>query len=260
MALAPVFFSGQVEKNGLLKNSILAFIVFCAASSAAYLFNDIRDLDSDRTDSRKRARPLASGAVNSRTYCILIAACLFVCVSLCAALPWGVAGMAAAYLAGMALYTVLLKRIWFIGLVVISLGMIARLFAGAAAIDICVSPWVLPCTFFLTAYIVSGKRIYDSGRNGSKLQASVRPVFLMCGLATLGFYIVYTLYDVTMIKYHTHWMFLTSVPVCAGLVRYYLIAKSGKSNREHLESIIMDPVIAASLLLWWAGFLSVIYL
>ena len=259
MVLAPVFFSGRISDARLLCISVLSFCVFCAASSASYLLNDLADIKIDRADPRKKLRPLAAGEITPRIQKIMILIAAVAAVAGCAALPVGVAGMVGAYWVGMVLYTYLLKRIWPLGITIISLGMIARVFAGASAIDICVSPWVLPCVFFLTFYVVLGKRVYDSSNNGGKLPAYMKAVFYLCGLIIVLVYAFYSFYDVTMIKYHSHWIFLTTIPVAVGIWRYSKIVFNKIAIKEHLQAVVSDPLTAACLGVWFILFLSIIY-
>lgn len=259
LVLAPVFFSGKAADAKLIAISAGAFVVFCAAASAGYLFNDIFDADADRADKRKKLRPLAAGLISAETQWKLAGCAMIAAAAGSAALPKGVGICAALYLAAMALYSVFMKRFWPAGAALISLGMIIRIFAGASAIDVCVSRWVLPCTFFLTAFVVSGKRIYDTGRNGDKLPALIKPVFISTGLAALGFYIFYSLSGGKMVQYHTRWLFATAVPVAAGLIRYMRLVFSGAGEKEHFQAIVSDWIIIASLAAWWGAFLLIIY-
>ena len=239
--------------------SALAFCVFCAASSAAYLFNDFMDAEADRGDPRKKLRPFASGRTSKKLQFILIASCIVAACAGCFFLPVTAFIWLSAYWAGMFIYSIGLKRIWPAGIGIISFGMIARVFAGAAALGLEVSPWVLPCVFLLTFYVVAGKRIFDARLKGDAFPQGIKTAFAFCGAATFFIYTYYTRYDATMLKYHTHWLIVTAAPVALGLAEYARLVLIAPARREHLEAVVLDPAIAASLAAWWIAFLIVIY-
>ena len=255
MVPAAAFFSGRMDQAGSVLSAAAAFVVFCLAASAVYLFNDMVDLAADRAHERKRLRPLASGDISPAEQRILLAVCAAGAASGVLYLPWPVMAMAGAYTVLMAVYSLVLKRWWHLGAAAIGMGMLARIFAGAEAVDVCVSQWVLPCTFFLTCYVVLGKRIYD-GEGGAPL---MRAVFAACGLATVICYAAYCLYDTTLIKYQTRWIVLTAAPVAAGLWRYARFVKQPREQREHLQALLTDPVTAVCLAAWLLIFSIIIY-
>lgn len=258
LVLAPAFFSGGMGDTANLKKSGLAFLAFCAAASAVYIFNDLMDKNADAGHARKRLRPYASGALARRDMIVLLIAAAGLAAVPCAALPRGVAFMIAAYAAAMILYTVFFKRCWWAGALCISGGMLARVFAGAAAIDVCVSRWVLPCTFLLTCYVVLGKRLYDT--DAETHTPAFRFVFHACGAAALACYAVYCLYDATMLKYDSRWVIVSALPAGAALWRYARAMPRPSPDREHLQAIVSDPVIAACIALWFAVFAVIIYI
>lgn len=260
LVLAPLFFTGHLGHAGPLWREALAFGVFCAASSAVYLFNDWWDAPADREDERKRNRPYAGGRVPERVYWGLMAACAAAAAAGCVFLPWGVGGMVVAYAMGMALYTVLVKQWGAAGAVIIALGMIARVFAGAAAIGVCVSAWVLPCTFFLTCYVVAGKRLFDAaGRQQPGPDRSLEPLFFVFGAITLACYLFYAFTDVTILKYESQWVALSAAPVASGLWRYAAVVRRPPRGAEHFEAVLTDPVMAMSLCSWLVVFAAIIY-
>lgn len=260
LVLAPLFFTGRIADRALLAREALAFAVFCAAASAVYLFNDWRDAPADRAHERKKNRAYASGRMSARTLWVLLGLCLGLAAAGCAFLPPGVALMAAAYMLGMVLYSLLLKRWLAAGAMIVALGMIARIFAGAEAIGACVSAWVIPCTFFLTCFVIAGKRIYDAapdaaGNGGERLVAA----FAACGAVTLACYVFYCFTDVTIQKYESRWVVLSASPVALGLWRYAHIVRRAPRRAEHFQAALCDPVMACALCVWLGVFAAIIY-
>ena len=271
LVLAPLFFSGKLIEPAVAVRALLAFGVFCAVSSAVYAFNDYMDAERDRSHEFKKDRPYASGRLSAAALGAIIAVCLLLAATGCLALPWGVAGMAGAYVAGMTLYSLVLKRVQVIGVVIIALGMLARIFAGAVAIDVCVSSWVLPCTFFLACYVVTGKRIFDAGpRGGGKPREKGEGrrekgegvlFFWFSGAAALCYYIFYSFNHEAIMKFGTRWLELTAAPVALGLWRYSrIVTARNRPKREHFQTLLLDPVIIFSLALWVGCFFFIVYL
>lgn len=260
LVLAPLFFTGRMSDRGFVVREALAFAVFCAAASAVYLFNDLRDVSADRAHERKKNRPYASGRIPKRTMWITIGACSACAAAGCVFLPRSVACMVVSYVFGMILYTVLFKRWCAAGAVIIALGMIARIVAGAEAIGAIVSAWVISCTFFLTCYVVTGKRLYDADPVEGGGSAMFDAAFLTCGAITFACYVFYCFTDVTIQKYESRWVVLSAVPVALGLWRYAaIVRRAPRRAAEHFQATLADPVMACALCAWIAVFASIIY-
>ena len=107
--------------------------------------------------------------------------------------------------------------------------------------------------------MVLGKRLYDADTADAH-GAALRFAFYMCGAASILCYTIYCLYDATMLKYGSRWIFVTAIPVALSLWRYAAaVARPGR-NREHLQAVVFDPVIAACIALWFAVFAIIIYI
>jgi 4-hydroxybenzoate polyprenyltransferase len=259
LVLAPVFFSGRAGGARVWPLIAVVFFMFCLTASAVYVFNDIIDAGSDRAHPRKRMRPYASGGLSRRDMLFLLVLTSLPALAGCAMAPAGASIMVLVYAAAMALYTLFFKRCWWAGALFISGGMLARVFAGAAAIDVSVSRWVLPCTVLLTCYVVLGKRLYDSDAAATR-DTALCAAFYVCGTASLLCYSIYCLYDATMIKYGSRLVILSSIPVALALWRYAAVVSRPGRRREHLHAVVFDPLIAAGIALWFAVFAVIIYI
>ncbi len=138
--------------------ALAAFAAYCAASSAAYLVNDVRDAAHDRMHPVKRLRPVATGELPARA--ALVAAVLLALAALGAAAalgPWSVLFMAG-FVALQAAYSTGLKHVVLIDVLAIAGLFVVRASAGAQAVDVRISPWLLICTGLLALFLALAKR------------------------------------------------------------------------------------------------------
>src|SRR5262245_56343697 len=155
---APVVFAKRIGDTHSDLRAAAAFAAFCLLSSAVYLVNDLVDIEKDRAHPIKRNRPIASGALKPEVARAL--AGLFAVAALGAglALGWAFALTATGYLALNAVYTFWLKRVAFVDVACISIGFLLRVLAGAFAIGVPPSRWLLVCTLLLSSLLGFGKR------------------------------------------------------------------------------------------------------
>ena len=153
--------AGSIFEPDVLVPAILAFIVFCLMSSATYLINDIRDVESDRAHPTKRRRPIAAGEISATT--AMITAGVLALASL--ALAWSVTvsllGIVAAYAVFTLAYSLFLKNEPVIELALLSMGFLLRAIAGGAAASLPISPWFLIVAAFGSLFMAAGKRFSE---------------------------------------------------------------------------------------------------
>jgi 4-hydroxybenzoate polyprenyltransferase len=156
--LAGIVFAGRLFDRAAELRVVVCFAVFCAASSAVYLVNDVADRESDAHHPFKRQRPVASGrlrpAIAASAALVLAAAAL----ALAAKLNPETLVITAAYLGSTFAYSFGLKRVFLIDVMIVAAGFVLRAAAGAACIDAEISPWLLVCSFLLALYLALGKR------------------------------------------------------------------------------------------------------
>jgi 4-hydroxybenzoate polyprenyltransferase len=146
VVLAGVVFSGRAGDPTYLIKAVLALVAFCLCSSAVYVLNDWHDRAEDRLHPTKRRRPIASGQVST---------------------PLGfsirplVAGVLAAYLGLMVLYTLFLRRLPIFDILAIAIGFVLRAVAGAATVSVPLSLWLFVCTMLLALLLGLGKRRHE---------------------------------------------------------------------------------------------------
>ena len=166
--LAPLVFSGMFLNAGAVNHALLAVLLFCVASSATYVVNDIHDIEHDRLHPKKsRTRPLASGVVS-------VSAALILLVGLYAVLVWGwfvapkVVMVIAAYLILNVAYTFVLKHQPVVDIFTIAIGFVLRVYAGAMALDVPMSSWMFITTLCLALYLAAVKRRQELSQSGTE--------------------------------------------------------------------------------------------
>jgi len=246
-----------------------AFAVFCALASAIYLFNDIRDRESDRRHPHKKTRPIASGALK-----LPIAGAVAIKLSaLGLAAAWWIGEpfflTAAAYVLLNLAYSTFLKRVAIVDVMIIALGFVIRAAAGAAAIDAVISPWLIVCTTLLALFLGLGKRraeLLTLGAEADSHRAALSrysPYLLdqliaVTTASTVVAYALYTLSPETVAKFGTHQLIWTLPFVLFGVFRYlYLIHGEGKGGNP-TTAFLTDKPLLVDVVLWLVAVLIVI--
>ena len=156
--LAGIVFAGQLFDLGAQLRVLACFVVFCAASSAVYLVNDVADRAIDSHHPLKRSRPIASGSLAPGPAIAAAAALAVASLAGAAQLNRATLAITAAYLASTIAYSFGLKRVFLLDVMIIAAGFVLRAAAGAACIDAEISPWLLVCSFLLALFLALGKR------------------------------------------------------------------------------------------------------
>jgi len=252
LLFAGIVFASEVGDAGKWLQAGTAFLIYCAASSAAYLVNDLIDAPSDRKHPVKRRRPLARGEVDSRTAKVAAAALVGLATALAAAFGLVALGFLALFLAIQAAYTLRLKHVVLIDVMAIAALFVIRAAAGADAVNVRISPWLLVCTALLALFLALGKRRSElalvsaeatPGRpvlEGYSLQL-VDQLIAIVAAATVVSYTTYTL------SARESQALAATIPfVLFGIFRYLLLLhRAGKG--EEPENVLMTdvPVLAA---------------
>jgi len=248
----------------------LAFFIFCVLSGAAYLVNDLRDLEQDRLHPRKRSRPLASGALPVPV--ARAAAVLLLAGGLGAALVLG-PGFSAACLAFVVLnlaYSFGLKNVVILDVLAISLGFVIRAVAGALAIDVRFSSWLLVCTILLALFLSLAKRRHelvlldDAASDHRQILAEYSPYLLdqMIAVVTascLTAYAFYTLAPETVAKYQTERLALTIPFVLYGIFRYLYLVHRREQGGSPTDVLLTDRPLLAAVALWAVAVVVIVY-
>jgi 4-hydroxybenzoate polyprenyltransferase len=156
--LAGIVFAGRLFDRHAELRVLACFALFCAASSAVYLVNDVADRESDARHPRKSGRPIASGKVSPAA--ALAVAVVLAAAALAAAVALGRSTLilVAVYVVSTTAYSAGLKRVFLLDVMIVAAGFVLRAAAGAACIDAEISPWLLSCSFLLALFLALGKR------------------------------------------------------------------------------------------------------
>lgn len=153
-----IFFSGNLLDSAMLQSAAMGFLAFCLISSGNYIINDFLDRKKDRKNPEKKMRPLAAGTVNTGIAGILMLLCYAAGIFLALQLGNLFAAAGIALIASSLAYSVLLKNEQFMDVLVIAVNFVIRAVAGALAISVWISPWLIVGTFFLALFFAAGKR------------------------------------------------------------------------------------------------------
>ncbi len=251
---APLVFARHLEDTSYLWREAIAVLAFCLLSGAVYTFNDVRDVEADRAHPTKRKRPIASGQLPERAALGLAAVLAVVSLGACLALRWQLAAFAAAYFAQNVAYSIKLKHVAFLDVGLIASGFLLRVLAGAAAIDVPASGWLLVCTALLALFLGLGKRAHElawAERSGGATETRaalagyrigvVRLAMLVLAVATCAAYIAYTLDAHTVAFFGTDRLVFSSPFVALGIVRFLFLALWYPKDDPPTEAMLKDP-------------------
>ncbi|MGE5813076.1 MAG: decaprenyl-phosphate phosphoribosyltransferase [Acidobacteriota bacterium] len=271
LVFAGLLFGQRLLDADALVRSLVAFAVFCALSSAVYLFNDIADRDADRRHPLKASRPIASGAlaVSTAMACAIALALVGLIVS------FGYLGrdfglVAAAYLMLQSLYSTWLKGVVIIDVLTIAAGFVLRAAAGAAAIDVPMSHWLLVVTVLLALFLALSKRrheivlLADGAISHRAILGEYNPYLLdqmisVVTSSTLVAYAFYTISPETEQRFHTGLLGLTLPFPLYGIFRYLYLVHRKDLGGSPSELLLTDRPLLLCVALWTAAVIAIIY-
>jgi 4-hydroxybenzoate polyprenyltransferase len=266
---AGLIFGKKLFYAPLLGRNVVAFLLFCLISSSIYVINDLADIQKDRQHPTKRRRPLASGRLQPRT--ARIAATVFVALSIPLAFVLGLRFglLAAAYLATMIAYSLLLKNLVIVDVFVVSAGYVLRVAGGVLVTGVPFSPWLYVCTTLLALFISFSRRRHElmilagaADEHRSTLN-EYTPHLLdeMISVVTSTTVIAYSLYTFSAPNVPSdHSMMLTVPFVLYGIFRYlYLIHVKNEGGTPE-ELLFKDKPLLADIALWGLTALFVLYI
>lgn len=251
--LAPLIFSGELTDGKAVGYAILATLLFCIASSAAYIVNDLHDVENDRKHPVKcKSRPLAAGTITAGTAyaaLIVLVACLFAGA---VALP-GVGAVLAAYIALNLLYTFALKQQPVVDIFTVAIGFTMRVYAGAIAISVLVSHWMFISTLCLALYLAAIKRRQELALTGGKGRKALERYSLplvnryaeMSATGALVFYSMFVLSERTE-------LIITIPLVLFGLFRYWFVVEASNGGELPTDVVFADWQLLLTIVLWVA--------
>jgi 4-hydroxybenzoate polyprenyltransferase len=253
LLFAGIIFAAELGDAGRWVAAVTAFVAYCAASSAAYLVNDVRDVAGDRLHPVKRTRPVARGELDTRRALALAAGLTALALALAAALgPLSLACLAG-FLALQAAYSLRLKSVELVDVIAIAGLFVLRASAGAIAVDVRISEWLLLCTFLLALFLALGKRRAELALEGTHARpvlahystALVDQLLAIVAAATIGAYSAYAL-----TAHETGWLVVTVPFVVYGLFRYLLLLHRRGLGQEPDALLVEDLPLLVTVAAW----------
>ncbi|MCP4202103.1 MAG: decaprenyl-phosphate phosphoribosyltransferase [bacterium] len=268
--LAPLVFAQLLHVPSAVARTLVAFTCFCAASSVVYIFNDYRDRHLDRKHPLKKLRPLAAGTI-SPALALGFAALLVVGVVIGGTwLGTGFMVVVLSYLALNALYSLGLKRVVILDVMIVSLGFVLRVLGGGAAISVDISAWLLLCTIFLALFLAFSKRrhelmlLADEATAQRLVLSHYSAGFLdqMINVVTASSVVSYALYSVapeTVERFNTDFLVYTMPFVLFGIFRYLYLMYQVPEQVNPTEAVVRDLPSILNILLWGCAVLGIVY-
>lgn len=248
----------------------IAFVLFCAVASAAYIYNDIVDEDADRTHPVKRHRPLASGAISVGTARVIQGILLAGGLGGAALFDREILGVLIGYALLNVLYSHILKHQVVIDVMVIAIGFVLRVVAGCIAVAVVPSVWILLCTFLLALFLGFGKRrhellLVEGGMRGHRQVLDsygikfLDQMIVVVSALTITCYIMFTVWPDTVQRHGTANLVYTVPLVLYGLFRYDFLVYRAEEGGNPTDLMLTDRPLLLTLLLWAIACLAIIY-
>ncbi len=267
----PLFFALQITNMCLLARAAEAFLLVCLLASGIYIFNDYHDRYEDRRHPRKKKRPFASGRIQTAPALILGGILVSVACLGAVAIDILLFYLFLFYMALNVAYTIKLKHLAIIDIMIISTGFVIRIFIGGIVTEVEVYPWIIVMTFLLSLFLAFGKRRDDVlllESDGTRARKSIDGYSLkfidgsmmLTAAVTIVSYIMYTMSPEVMVKFNTCYLYLTSFFVISGIFRYLQISIVEQKEADPSMVILRDHFIQMTILGWILAFGLLIYL
>jgi 4-hydroxybenzoate polyprenyltransferase len=266
IVLAPLIFSRNLFRADMVFLSLLALGIFCLLSGAVYLFNDLMDYQQDRAHPVKKNRPIASGRI-SRTggliFGLIVAAGGLLLAGWVGTLFFWVC---VTYTGLMVFYSLGLKHMVVLDVLIISIGFVLRAIAGVEILKVMdpavvLSPWLLVCTLFLALFLGFSKRRNEldllaqrAGLHRKSLEDYSKEfldaMIAVVTAATVIAYAIYTIWPETVEKFNTRNLIYTVPFVVFGLFRYMYLVIMKNEGGSPSEILVSDAPLVVDIVLW----------
>lgn len=255
-----------------LGHALAAFCAFCLAASASYSINDVVDRSADAQHPTKCQRPLARGAISSRS-ALTIAGLLIVMALALSGFVLGrkVTLVLILYFVLTLAYSINLKRRVILDVIVIATGFVLRAWAGSLAVGVVTSEWLVACMFTLCMFMGFGKRRLELVMMGSAEEAGrhrhtlirytpellTHLITVSAGIAVVTF-LLYTMDSTGSAPFHKQHLFYTLPIVVYGIFRFAMLTELGVHSGP-TEIVTQDKAMMAAIVTWAALALMIVY-
>jgi len=268
----PLLFSHNLKDVGTDLAALAGFALFCLAASSVYILNDLMDLEADRLHPVKRFRPIASGRISRTTALVVAGALLVVTAAGSLALGNMFALLILCYVLLNVSYSLGLKQVVIIDVMMIGAGFVIRVLAGAAVIQVSPSHWLVLCTILLAVFLGFTKRraeltlLEEKAVEHRKVLTSYSTSFLdqMISVVTAATLMCYILYTVDVRTVHSvaggsRGLLLTVPLVMYGIFRYLYLVYRLEEGGSPTQALLEDRMMLVSVVLWAVLCVVVIY-
>jgi 4-hydroxybenzoate polyprenyltransferase len=267
LVFMPLFFAGELTQTSIVVLSI-GFLAFCLVSSSVYIFNDYMDRSADKIDEVKKHRPLASGSVS-----VISAFVIGVSLLLCAGillfqLPQIFSLIVGSYLLLNILYSIWLKHVPIVDVVIIAIGFLLRLFGGGVLGGVLLSKWIILLTFFVALLIAFAKRRSELlSPDSVKLRPALKGynlkftdlIIILLSSVSLIFYVMYTIDSEVTSRLDSSYVFLTVIFVLFGFLRYLQQVFVNNNAGAPADLLLKDHWLKVIIVMWLASFYYFLY-
>lgn len=270
LVFAALLFSKHLFEPGPFVRASVAFVCFCGLAGAVYLWNDIADIERDRLHPKKKHRPLAAGQLSIRAATLGAIALVTGALTMSFALDVRLGLCAAAYLTLNLAYSFGLKHVVILDVLSISMGFVMRALAGAYAIDVPVTEWLLVLALLLALFLALAKRRHEltslssDATSHRAILAEYSPYLIdqMTSVVTASVvtaYAFYTLSPETVQKFGTSKLSWTLPLVLYGIFRYLYLVHQKERGDSPTDMLLTDKPLLATVALWVMLVIAIVY-
>lgn len=266
----PLFFALQLHEPKRLFKVFLAFLGFCLFASAVYIFNDLYDIKEDSQHPKKKYRPLPAGKITKASAIGLMTYLLTLGLSISYILSLQMFYLCLFYIALNLAYSVKLKHVPILDIIIIAVCFVIRIFVGGTVGDVPIYKWIVIMTFLLALFIALGKRRDDvlifmktnhvprKSIDGYNLRFIDASMMVMAAVVLVA-YLMYTVSPEITAKFKTDKLYITSIFVLMGVMRYLQITMLEENSSSPTEILLKDTFIKMIIVGWIISFALLVY-
>jgi 4-hydroxybenzoate polyprenyltransferase len=267
---AGLLFGGRLLNPESVVAAGATFVIFCALSGSVYLFNDVLDRDGDRVHPLKRSRPIASGELPIRAAVITAGFTGAAAIQAAALMSAALGAVAGAFLVLLLVYSTFLKHIVIVDVLTIAAGFVLQAIAGAVAVSVPISHWLLVCTTLLALFLALSKRrheltlLAEGATEHRRILEEYSPYLLdqMVGVVTASTLVAYSIYATsaeTAQRLGTDRLGLTIPFVLYGIFRYLYLVHQRRGGGSPSAMLLTDRPLLVCVGLWAASVVLILY-
>lgn len=268
----PSFFAGHIFETRELFMVLLGAVAFSFVASGVYVINDYRDREVDRIHPKKKFRPLASGEVKLSTAWALMIGLITTGLLLAGSVNIIFFYLLAGYLVLNLGYSFGLKHVPILDLFIVSLGFLIRVYSGGVIAGLEITHWLSLMILLLALFLILAKRrddllINGKNKNGAVIRKSttkynltyINSCITLLSAVMIVAYIMYTVSPEVTERFQSDYLFVTTIFVIAGIMRYLQIVFVEKNSGSPTNIFIRDKFILGTIVCWIISFYIIIY-